>query len=122
MAQTFAALLAELRQERGLSQYALAKKSGLTKQTISRLEMGEREPNWGTVQLLALALGVDCTAFKDTGLELPDVEPSAGPGRPRKTAADTPPAAASSPGKPRSADKPGQEPGEGKKGTRRRKG
>ncbi len=118
----FAARLKEIREEKGVSQYALAKSSGLSKQAISQLELGLREPNWQTVQLLALALGVDCTAFKDTGLELPDVEPSAGPGRPRKTAADTPPAATSSPAKPRSQGKPGQEPAEGKKGTRRRKG
>jgi transcriptional regulator with XRE-family HTH domain len=83
---TFAERLRGLRENAGLSQYALAKKSGLTKQALSRLELGEREPTWQTVQLLAAALGVDCRAFVDPGLQPPPEEPARPRGRPRKDA------------------------------------
>jgi transcriptional regulator with XRE-family HTH domain len=43
----------------------LAKRSGLSKQAISRLEFGDREPAWSTVQLLAAALGLSCDEFID---------------------------------------------------------
>jgi transcriptional regulator with XRE-family HTH domain len=85
----FADRLARLRDAAGLSQYALAKRSGITKQAVSRLEKGEREPSWETVQRLALALGVDCRAFTDPDLKLPPEAPPAKRGRPRKV----PPAA-----------------------------
>jgi transcriptional regulator with XRE-family HTH domain len=83
---TFAQQLQDLREQAGLSQYALAKRTGLTKQAVSRLELGQREPTWHTVQLLALALGVSSEAFSDADLQLPDVEPAAPRGRPRKQA------------------------------------
>jgi transcriptional regulator with XRE-family HTH domain len=98
----FAAQLARLREGAGLTQYALAKKSGLTKQAISRLEMGTRDPGWETVQRLALALGVDYGAFADPEVRLPDPGEARRPGRPRKV----PPASEAAPepaavGKPR---------------------
>src|SRR5262245_51145640 len=71
----FARRLQALREKRGLSQYELARRTGLTRQTLSRLEMGDRDPTWGTVQLLALALAVDCHEFRDPGITLPDVGP-----------------------------------------------
>src|SRR4051812_18722665 len=83
---TFAMLLRALREQAGLSQYALAKKSGLTKQAISRLEAGTRDPAWETVQRLAHALGVDCTAFANVQLEMPPEEPTKPRGRPKKVA------------------------------------
>src|SRR5262245_36686152 len=83
----FAEKLRERREFAGLSQYALAKLSGLTKQALSRLEMGEREPTWNTVQRLAAALGVDCRAFMDPNLTLPPVQPAGRAGRPKKEAA-----------------------------------
>ncbi|SRR5579871_118991 len=83
----FADRLRGLRESAGLSQYALAKRAGLSKQAMSRLEMGEREPTWVTVQRIAAALGVSCEAFTD-----PDIArlarstgPPARPGRPRKS-------------------------------------
>jgi transcriptional regulator with XRE-family HTH domain len=79
---TFAERLQSLREAKGLSQYALAKRSGLSKQALSRLELGDREPSWGTVQVLAAALGVSCEAFA-TPVQLPTYEPR-GPGRPPK--------------------------------------
>lgn len=87
---SFARRLTQLRETAGLSQYEVAKRAGLTRQTLSRLEMGESVPTWPTVQLLAAALGVDCTAFVDPALQPPDAEPARKPGRPRKdTAANT---------------------------------
>jgi transcriptional regulator with XRE-family HTH domain len=84
---TFADRLRRLREAAGLSQYALAKLSGLSKQSLSRLELGMREPAWDTVQRLALALGVDYAAFADPNLTLPEPKPSRGPGRPSKVEA-----------------------------------
>jgi transcriptional regulator with XRE-family HTH domain len=63
---TFADRLRELRGKAGLSQAELANRAGLHRFGISKLELGLREPTWATVQALALALGVDCTAFADT--------------------------------------------------------
>jgi len=80
----FAGRLRERREAVGLSQYALAKLSGLTKQALSRLELGAREPTWNTVQRLALALGVDCRAFVDPTIKLPEQEPARSRGRPKK--------------------------------------
>jgi transcriptional regulator with XRE-family HTH domain len=63
MSETFARRLAALRGQAGLSQYEVSKRSGLPRQTVSRLEKGSSVPSWPTVQALARALGVDCTAF-----------------------------------------------------------
>jgi transcriptional regulator with XRE-family HTH domain len=90
--RSFAELLRAERQAAGLSQYALARKAGLSKQGLSLLEKGEREPTWATVQLLAAALGVDCRAFADAAPQLPDLGPPSQRGRPRKAAAEAPPA------------------------------
>lgn len=82
----FSKKLCELREQRGLSQYALAKLSGLSKQALSKLELGNREPTWQTVQLLALALGVDPAAFVDPSIKPPaDAGDAVKPrGRPKK--------------------------------------
>lgn len=61
--ETFADRLRSLREAAGISQYRLAQLSGLTKQTLSRLELGESKPSWETVQALARALAVDVTVF-----------------------------------------------------------
>jgi transcriptional regulator with XRE-family HTH domain len=82
---SFADRLREVREAAGLSQYALAKLSGLSKQAVSHLELGVREPTWQTVQLLAGALGVDCRAFVDPSLQPPASEPAPPRGRPKKT-------------------------------------
>jgi transcriptional regulator with XRE-family HTH domain len=70
--QTFGERLKELREIAGLSQYALAKKSKLSKQAISLLEKGESEPSWITVRKLARALEVSVSDF-DVG-QLPGEE------------------------------------------------
>jgi transcriptional regulator with XRE-family HTH domain len=53
-AETFGALLRRYREERGLSQNALAKKAGVNVGTVNRLESGERSPG-GSEMVLALA-------------------------------------------------------------------
>jgi transcriptional regulator with XRE-family HTH domain len=60
--ETFADRLRALRGAAGVSQYRLAKDTGLSAQTMSRLEKGAK-PSWETVQLLAKALGVSVEAF-----------------------------------------------------------
>lgn len=115
----FARRLEELRSNAGLTQYALAKRAGVSKQAISRLEMGVNEPAWETVQLLALALGVDCRVFTDPDVSIP--EPPADPpkrGRPRKPTtgtADQPGPTATSKGQRPSAGQPGAGRGKRKK-------
>jgi len=97
----FARKLAELREAKGLSKYRLAELAGLTHQAMSLLESGKSEPTWATVQKLALALGVDCTAFTDPELQLPEAQPPKKAGRPRKDKADVEaPPAESEPEKP----------------------
>jgi transcriptional regulator with XRE-family HTH domain len=100
----FAGRLRTLRESAGLSQYALAKRAGLSKQGMSRLELGEREPTWVTVQRLAAALGVSFEAFADPDVarQAQNDEPPGVPGRPRKAPARTP-----GPKKPRG--RPGKE-------------
>lgn len=48
--------LKQLRHARGLSQAALAKKAGLTREFLARLELGQHDPSLTTVQRLAKAL------------------------------------------------------------------
>ena len=50
--------LRELREERGFSQWGLAKESGVGRSTIAALEAGERGAHPATVHALARALGV----------------------------------------------------------------
>jgi transcriptional regulator with XRE-family HTH domain len=85
---SFAERLRSVRERQGVSQYALAKRTGLSKQALSQLEQGGSDPAWTTVQLLALALDVDCAAFADPALKLPESEPARPRGRPRKTEAE----------------------------------
>ncbi len=81
---TFADLLRSIRAKSGLSQYELARRSGLSKQSLSQYEAGLREPTWKAVQLLALALGVELAAFRDESLALPTAVAQVKRGRPRK--------------------------------------
>lgn len=73
----FANRLQSLRERAGLSQYALAKISGLSKQALSNLELGHREPNWNTVQRIAAALCVSCDFFIDPALARRAASPKA---------------------------------------------
>ncbi len=55
--------LKDLRLARGLSLRALADRSGLNVNTLSLVENGKCSPSVGTLQQMALALGVPITAF-----------------------------------------------------------
>jgi transcriptional regulator with XRE-family HTH domain len=80
----FADRLTALRQAAGLSQYELARRTGLSRETLSKLEKGDREPGWETVQLLVKVLGVSCTDFVDPSIVPPEVEDPRPRGRPAK--------------------------------------
>jgi transcriptional regulator with XRE-family HTH domain len=47
-----------LREERGMTQEGLAHEAGATVATISAIERGKTNPNWGTVEAIAHAFGV----------------------------------------------------------------
>jgi transcriptional regulator with XRE-family HTH domain len=61
----FNELLKELRSKKGFTQQSLANAAGMSISAIAKLEAGGLDPSWSTVQKLAKALGVDCTAFQD---------------------------------------------------------
>lgn len=97
-ADRFALRLKELREQAGLTQDQLASKCKLTKAGIAQLEQGRRKPAWETVLTIAGALKVECTAFTQE----PAAHKPQGRGRPRKYAADAPPAEPKRPrGRPR---------------------
>ena len=52
-----------LRHDRDLSQAALAKRSGLTREFIARLELGEHDPSLSTLAKLAKALKVPLSSL-----------------------------------------------------------
>jgi transcriptional regulator with XRE-family HTH domain len=80
----FAVRLRELLDGKGITAYAAAKRSGLSKQTLSALLAGKQGATWDTVQRLCLVLGVSPQAFVDPGLRLPQAEPRGMPGKPRR--------------------------------------
>jgi len=90
---SFAQKLKTAREKAGLSQYALAKLSGLSKQALSNLELGNREPSWETVQRLVGALGVSCEVFSDPDLKQgPEVKSAKTLEKPAKVGGDRKPA------------------------------
>ena len=54
----FGTRLKRLRAEREMSQAAVAKASGLSREYIARLELGQQDPTLGTMRKLATALKV----------------------------------------------------------------
>lgn len=65
------------REERGLSQNALAQSSGIARTTIGYLESGETTPSVATVELLAQALGVSvCWLAYGEGIRSEDRPPA----------------------------------------------
>jgi transcriptional regulator with XRE-family HTH domain len=53
-----AAVLRRMRQDRAITREALAARAGVTVSALERIEQGKVTPGWGTVRLLAKALGV----------------------------------------------------------------
>jgi transcriptional regulator with XRE-family HTH domain len=102
----FGQRLRELRERAGLTQGQLAERAGMHRQGIAKLELGEREPLWSTVQALAEALGVSFEQLAEKRESPPPPArrgrpPKAKPeaeapkrprGRPRKAEAEKPPA------------------------------
>jgi transcriptional regulator with XRE-family HTH domain len=89
---SFAARLRELRGAAKMTQHELAERSGLHRQVIAKLELGDNQPTWITVQKLAAALGVDCAVFLDPSLQEPASVPTRQQGRPKKGEAEEKPA------------------------------
>jgi transcriptional regulator with XRE-family HTH domain len=94
VAKTFGELIGGLRQERGLSVYALARRTGLSDQAIHDLEGSDRQPSFETVRRLAAALGVtlDWVAGQLPAVDLPPQSPGRPRGRPRKVPVNSAPA------------------------------
>jgi transcriptional regulator with XRE-family HTH domain len=65
----FGRRLRALRREHGVSQYALADRTGLHATVISRFERGEREPRLKSILRLAEGLGVPPGTLLDTLVE-----------------------------------------------------
>ena len=63
-ADSFARRLRQFREKRNLTQAELAKRSGLGQAMISLLENGDRQPGWGTIRKLAMALEVGVEEFQ----------------------------------------------------------
>ena len=59
MADSFGEMLASARERAGLSQTALAAKSGTSQSAIARLERGQVSPSLGTIRRLLGAAGFD---------------------------------------------------------------
>jgi transcriptional regulator with XRE-family HTH domain len=55
------AAIRQLREERGLTQEALASEAGTTLSTLSVIERGLANPTWATISDIADALGVPMT-------------------------------------------------------------
>jgi transcriptional regulator with XRE-family HTH domain len=61
----FGQRLRKLREAAGLSAYALAQRSGLSRQMISQLESGQSQPSFETAQKLASALDISVAALAE---------------------------------------------------------
>jgi transcriptional regulator with XRE-family HTH domain len=55
--------LKQLRVTKKMSQAALAKRAGLTREYVNKLEAGKQDPSLTTISALAKALGVPATAL-----------------------------------------------------------
>jgi DNA-binding XRE family transcriptional regulator len=62
---SFAGRLRGFRIAAKLSKYALAKKAGITQQSVHQLESSRYLPTWKTVCKLATALGISTEQFRD---------------------------------------------------------
>ena len=63
--ERFAMNLKTLRESRGLTQEVLAKKAGISRAYLARLEMGLHDPHLSRLRKLAKALGVKVSTLVD---------------------------------------------------------
>lgn len=73
---TFGERLKALRESAGMSQETLARAAGVSTSTVSKMEQRSIDPSWSTVQALARALGVDCTAFQADDADQAEAAPA----------------------------------------------
>lgn len=66
--------LRALRERSELSQLALAEVSGITNDTICRIELGRRAPQAATIERLAKALGVNPEQFVSDEPDVPTLD------------------------------------------------
>lgn len=57
--------LRSLREAAGLSVYALAQRSGVTRQFLAEIERGEKEPTWGRLKAITLSLGAKMADWEE---------------------------------------------------------
>ena len=57
--------LKRLRTAKKMSQAALAKRAGLTREYVNKLEAGKQDPSLTTISALAKALGLPVTALPE---------------------------------------------------------
>jgi transcriptional regulator with XRE-family HTH domain len=57
--QALGGALRRLREERGVTQEAVAHAAGLTVTAVARVERGQTDPAWSTVRRIAAALDLD---------------------------------------------------------------
>jgi transcriptional regulator with XRE-family HTH domain len=62
--------LKRIRKSKGLSQYALAKKAGISREYVRQLEEGQSDPTVGTLRRLAEALEVSLAALVESKEQL----------------------------------------------------
>ena len=68
--------ISRIRKEKGLTQKALSKKSGICQTTISQIEKGHVKPSEQTIEQIAKGLGVTHFRILFEGIEDADVPPS----------------------------------------------
>src|SRR5262249_6743169 len=84
---SFGSKLKGFRERAGLTLEQLAQKAGMHKFGIAKLERGEREPSWASVQAIADALGIPLEDFKNGDVEEEQPPAPKPKGRPRKAPA-----------------------------------
>lgn len=57
-AKTLAVTVRRLREQQALTREGLAQRAGITTGTLARLELGQSDPPWSTVQAVADGLGL----------------------------------------------------------------
>lgn len=75
LADALAARIRDLRVARDWSQERLAEEAGLSKDAVSRIERGDRNPRLATLEQIGAAVGLSPSKLVDFGEPLPPSEP-----------------------------------------------